>query len=90
MEFRHDKECLEYAQHVKRVESQASKGFKARFDKNCAAYAGYITNMIKKQDTDWMNRNAIMDILTKYYTLVDDEGARNTIGTAGNMLETLA
>lgn len=90
MEFRHDKEYLEYAQHVKRVESQASKGFKARFDKNCAAYAGYIIAMINKRDTVWMNSEKIMDILTKYYTLVDDEGARNTIGTAGNMLETLA
>lgn len=90
MEFRHDKEYLEYAQHVKSVEKQASKGFKARFDKNCAAYAGYIIAMIGKHDTEWMNRNRIMDTLTKYYTLVDDEGARNTIRTAGNMLESLA
>jgi hypothetical protein len=90
MKFRRDKEYLEYAEHVNRISIHAGEGFKARFDKNCAAYASYITNMIKKQDTDWMNRNAIMDILTKYYTLVDDEGARNTISAAGNMLESLA
>lgn len=90
MEFRHDNEYLEYAQHVKNVERQASKEFKARFDKSCVAYANYIIAMINKHDTEWMNGKKIMDILTKYYTLVDDEGARNTIRTAGNMLESLA
>ena len=90
MELRHDREYLEYAQHVKSVEKQASKGFKARFDKSCAAYANYIIEMINKQDTDWMKRERIMNTLTMYYTIVDDEGARSTISTAGNMLDSLA